>query len=148
MQLLGSVTRFFQWRWAPCVGLVLGALAFITLAVAFIPEQLGAIAEGEDGGDALETVGTEKEQTASEAAMPARKRAQRKLSAATPGPTPTPDSTVQGFFSAPTVELPPPLEEPPPPPPPPPAPTPTEMTVTVPPPEAPPAEPVEPPATP
>jgi hypothetical protein len=35
------VSDFFEWRWAPCVGLTAGSLAFVALALVLIPTQLG-----------------------------------------------------------------------------------------------------------
>lgn len=37
-----SISQLMKWRWAPCLGLVLGSLAFVGLAIAVIPEHLGA----------------------------------------------------------------------------------------------------------
>ena len=33
------VSDFFEWRWAPCVGLTLGSLGFVALALLLIPTQ-------------------------------------------------------------------------------------------------------------
>jgi len=33
------VSEFFEWRWAPCVGLTAGSLAFVALALLLIPTQ-------------------------------------------------------------------------------------------------------------
>jgi hypothetical protein len=38
-----SISQLLKWRWAPCVGLVLGSLSFVVLALAFIPDHLGAV---------------------------------------------------------------------------------------------------------
>ena len=35
------VSDFFDWRWAPCVGLTAGSLAFVALALLLIPTRLG-----------------------------------------------------------------------------------------------------------
>src|ERR1041384_1656562 len=35
------VNDFIQWRWAPCVGLTGGSLAFVALALLVIPTDLG-----------------------------------------------------------------------------------------------------------
>lgn len=35
------VTDFFEWRWAPCVGLTAGSLAFVGFAVLLIPTRIG-----------------------------------------------------------------------------------------------------------
>ena len=34
--------RFSEWRWAPCVGLLIGAFAFIALVLLLIPNQFNA----------------------------------------------------------------------------------------------------------
>ncbi len=33
------ISEFFEWRWAPCVGLTAGSLTFVALAVLIIPTQ-------------------------------------------------------------------------------------------------------------
>jgi hypothetical protein len=35
------VSDFFEWRWAPCVGLTAGSLAFVALALVLIPTRFG-----------------------------------------------------------------------------------------------------------
>lgn len=35
------VSDFFDWRWAPCVGLTAGSLAFVALALLLIPTRFG-----------------------------------------------------------------------------------------------------------
>ncbi|HEY0469946.1 MAG TPA: hypothetical protein VGC79_37425 [Polyangiaceae bacterium] len=35
------VNDFFEWRWAPCVGLTAGSLTFVALALLVIPTRLG-----------------------------------------------------------------------------------------------------------
>lgn len=35
------VNDFIQWRWAPCVGLTAGSLAFVALALLLIPTRVG-----------------------------------------------------------------------------------------------------------
>ena len=41
MRVPQLVSDFFDWRWAPCVGLTAGSLAFVALALLFIPKRLG-----------------------------------------------------------------------------------------------------------
>jgi len=41
MRVPRLVSDFFDWRWAPCVGLTGGSLAFVALALLFIPTHLG-----------------------------------------------------------------------------------------------------------
>jgi hypothetical protein len=38
------VSDFFEWRWAPCVGLTAGSLAFVALALLLIPVQFDGTA--------------------------------------------------------------------------------------------------------
>jgi hypothetical protein len=35
------VSDFFEWRWAPCVGLTAGSLAFVAFALLLIPTRFG-----------------------------------------------------------------------------------------------------------
>lgn len=42
MRVPPLVSDFFDWRWAPCVGLTAGSLAFVGLAILLIPAQFGA----------------------------------------------------------------------------------------------------------
>jgi hypothetical protein len=39
MRVSPLVSEFFEWRWAPCVGLTAGSLAFVALALLLIPTQ-------------------------------------------------------------------------------------------------------------
>ena len=41
MRVPQMVSDFFEWRWAPCIGLTAGSLAFVALALLFIPTRLG-----------------------------------------------------------------------------------------------------------
>jgi hypothetical protein len=115
------------------VGLVLGSLAFVVLAVALIPERLGVTPGSEQ--DALALGVAHDEHGSSEAAGPAgAKRRSRgeshpSLPAAPQHSEPPKDPEVPSFFQAPALELPAPLEEPEPPAAPEPAPTATEMTL-------------------
>lgn len=136
MQPFTALTRIIHWRWAPCIAPVVGSLAFITLAITFIPDELGANGDGEADSESS---------SSDESATEARSSEPRKTGTAARRPRRTPRSTpqaapadpnVEGLFAAPTVELPPPLEEPPPPAAPEPAPAPTEIAV----PDSPPAE--------
>jgi len=159
VQRLVLVTRLFEWRWAPCVGLVLGSLAFVVLAIALIPDRLGAASDEPEEPEVA--LGESPHQPASvdtEAPSVARRRSKAASRAPSPTAAPAPQAPpttadVQSFFQAPAMELPPPLEEPEPPAPPPAAPTATEISVPIvptPPPENPPppavAEPAPPPA--
>jgi hypothetical protein len=40
MRVPQMVSDFFEWRWAPCVGLTAGSLAFVVLALLFIPTRV------------------------------------------------------------------------------------------------------------
>ena len=39
MRVPPMVSDFFEWRWAPCVGLTAGSLAFVALALLLIPTR-------------------------------------------------------------------------------------------------------------
>ena len=41
MRVPQMVNDFFEWRWAPCVGLTAGSLAFVVLALLLIPARVG-----------------------------------------------------------------------------------------------------------
>ncbi|HYQ45954.1 MAG TPA: hypothetical protein VER11_28485 [Polyangiaceae bacterium] len=41
MRVPQLVTDFFEWRWAPCIGLTAGSLAFVAFAVLLIPTRIG-----------------------------------------------------------------------------------------------------------
>jgi len=41
MRVPQPVSDFFEWRWAPCVGLTAGSLAFVALALLLIPTRVG-----------------------------------------------------------------------------------------------------------
>ena len=41
MRVPQIVSDFFEWRWAPCVGLTAGSLAFVALSLLLIPTRLG-----------------------------------------------------------------------------------------------------------
>jgi len=48
MRVTQLASDFLDWRWAPCVGLTAGSLAFVALALLFIPTQIdGAPTTGE-----------------------------------------------------------------------------------------------------
>jgi hypothetical protein len=42
MRVPEVVSEFFEWRWAPCVGLTAGSLAFVALSLLLIPTQFGS----------------------------------------------------------------------------------------------------------
>lgn len=42
MRVPEMVRDFFDWRWAPCVGLTTGSLAFVALALLLIPTRFGS----------------------------------------------------------------------------------------------------------
>jgi hypothetical protein len=44
MRVPPLVSDFFEWRWAPCVGLTAGSLAFVALALLLIPTQFDGAA--------------------------------------------------------------------------------------------------------
>jgi hypothetical protein len=41
MRVPQMVSDFFEWRWAPCVGLTAASLAFVALALLLIPSHIG-----------------------------------------------------------------------------------------------------------
>ena len=41
MRVPSWVSEFFEWRWAPCVGLTAGSLGFVALALLLIPARFG-----------------------------------------------------------------------------------------------------------
>lgn len=40
MRVPSLVSEFIEWRWAPCVGLTAGSLAFVALSLLLIPAQI------------------------------------------------------------------------------------------------------------
>ena len=46
MRVTPLVSEFFEWRWAPCVGLTAGSLAFVALALLLIPTQFDSATSG------------------------------------------------------------------------------------------------------
>jgi len=51
------VSDFFDWRWAPCVGLTAGSLAFIVLALLLIPTRIDGPTPGNDSLSSLGRAG-------------------------------------------------------------------------------------------
>ena len=141
------LTWLVQWRWAPCLALVVGSAAFALSAAAFIPEELGkgseAGASSELGAAPAIAAPAGVDETPSFASRP-RTAAVRAARAA---PAALGNDAVQSIFhSQPTMDLPvapPDPDPPPPPPPPPPLPPPTSTTFTL--PEPPPPPPPPPP---
>ncbi len=147
----GQIVRdFFEWRWAPCVALTVGSLAYVGFAVLLIPSQLDSGSASSDGSNESAAFARAAMQpnTAFASSLtqgsivttpPMRDAIQR---VPTPAPPSDPASVPRRGFS-------PPLEQPPPPPPPPPPPV--QIATPVPPPvvnAAPPAPPAEPAALP
>ena len=135
--------RFIGWRWTPSVALVCGSLAFVAVAVAIVPDDLGAVGSGADRlkratRSRLSTNAASTNDAVSdsngdeESASGARER--RRSAAHSEGAPADPGNVVQSIFhSAPKIELPiapvDPEPQPPPPPPPPPPPTATVYTL-------------------
>jgi hypothetical protein len=151
MEARALLTRLVEWRWAPCAGLVLGALSFVMCAVTAIPDELGAVARETSTSSAFVagSVNTMQASEDDEPARPAvttgpRPQVERNMSPPpVPGPPPgmPPTDPVQSLLNAaPPMELPPPLPEPPPAPEPPPSATASIMTPPPPPPEPPPPQ--------
>ena len=125
--------EFFEWRWAPCVGLTAGSLAYVGLALLIIPSQIDGSSHPPDGGPAVNAAtaltntafASSLTQSSFAAAVPAAREPMHR-----PAP-PTP--TFNDAASPPRRGFSPPIDQPPPPPPPPPpapvqaaaAPTPT-----------------------
>jgi len=136
----GLISQWLAWRWAPCVGLVLGSGAFVVLAVALIPDhfaevatpstaQLIATAERAPAPAPTIVSAPELPEASDPSGAPspserhARRRQHRTLAASppstSPGPSPTSDPVPSFFPEAPPEALPPPLPDTPPPPEPP-----------------------------
>jgi len=49
------VSEFFEWRWAPCVGLTAGSLGFVALALLLIPTRFGGGAPGVERSSSFES---------------------------------------------------------------------------------------------
>lgn len=134
MQSESLVARFFRWRWAPSVLIVTGALAFaLVFGITFALLTRGEVRRSSRAAPraswaaSSEAVKSLRSQSAGdESSVPSRSMALPAAEArAHPG--------VASFFPAtPTMELPPPLEEPEPPPEPEAAPAATEMNVPLP----------------
>src|SRR4051812_4746134 len=45
------ISEFFEWRWAPCVGLTAGSLAFVALALLLIPTSFDNAASATNGSN-------------------------------------------------------------------------------------------------
>jgi len=135
--------RFIGWRWTPSVALVSGSLAFVAVAVAIVPDDLGAVGSGAErlkratrsrvASDAVSTneAASDSSNDDESASGP---RGRRRSVAHNEGASAAPDNVVQSIFhSGPKVELPvapvDPEPQPPPPPPPPPPPTATIYTL-------------------
>jgi len=147
MEHLTFIQRVVHWRWAPCVGLVIGSLAFVVLAVAIIPRDLGPSGRGAAGplGRADERPVVSVESTGNDVGTSGASLRGRALtqSMLPPVPQTAPGGVVVRsiFQSSPPMELPvaPPDPAPPPPPPEPPPPAPSSTIFTLPaPPELPP----------
>jgi hypothetical protein len=154
MRVPPMVSEFFEWRWAPCVGLTAGSLAFVALALLLIPTQF----DGASGAASLrnETALLDRAtavpprallgaslprnfgglgRNSEQASAPSR----RELFTPPPGPPPGMSEQAappqRGF--SPIIDRPDPPPAPPPPAPPPPAP----VEVAAPPPQVPPPAP-------
>jgi hypothetical protein len=149
------VSDFFEWRWAPCVALTVGSLAYVVLALLLIPNQIDGGAHSSDVPSAFDRA----------ASLPTTAFA-ASLAQSPPGPSPTPreftrrppSQSTPGAndpMGAPRRGFSPPIEQPetPPPPttPPPPAPAqaaPTPPVANIPPPVPPPDQGAAQPPTP
>ena len=153
MRALRIWTDIAEWRWTPAVGLALGALSYVSLALLVIPDQIGDDARKTSIGTFQSLRNRNSAFAASIAPSLTDSEASRTDSVNAIAPTPPSPQPVAHVDESnfPRRGFTPPLERvepaPPPPPPPPPAP---EIVVQPPPPppaaEAPPAPPPAPPA--
>jgi hypothetical protein len=121
MRAARIVRDFLEWRWAPCVALTAGSLAYVGLALLLIPNELGSGSSSADG-TAIFARPTQLPNTAFASSL-ARSPFESTPSTHEAAPHPTappraPEAPVRRGFSPP-IEQP---EAPPPPPPPPPPP--------------------------
>lgn len=151
MRALRIWTDIVEWRWTPAVGLALGALSYVSLALLVIPDRIGDEARAASRTGAFQAL---RSRTSAFAASIAPSLTDSDSTRGQPGalqnaqspPTPVaPPARPVDEASFPRRGFSPPLErvEPPPPPPPPPAPPPEPIAVPVP---APPPPPVASPA--
>ena len=127
------VSDFLEWRWAPCVGLTAGSLAFVALALLLIPTQFDA-APSTPSSDSLASLDRPSAPAAprtlfgASLARGATGFAQRTSDEGSPRRPPPPNNDPgavapqRGFSPILDRPAPPPAAEPPPPEPPPPAP--------------------------
>ncbi len=115
-----AIVRLLQWRWAPCMGLLLGTLAYILLVLALIPDHFPGVFSARAGSSKSNAVerdpssgveaasgGRSPGENTSPNADGARARAESRRTGG--------DTAVHSLM-APTMELPPPLAEQEPPP--------------------------------
>jgi hypothetical protein len=127
---------FFEWRWAPCVALTVGSLAYVGLAVLIIPSQIDGSAASANGATSLNSPPLPSTAFASSLTQTSFSPAptmHEPMRRPPPPPVNNDPGTVRRGFS-------PPIEQPEAPPPPPP-PAPVETAPTPPPPAAQPAPP-------
>jgi len=123
MRAARIVRHFLEWRWAPCVALTAGALAYVGLAVLLIPSELGS-GPSSAGGTAVFARPSQLPNTAFASSLTQSSfESMPSTHEATPRPAVLPRAaepvTVPRRGFSPPIEQP---EAPPPPPPPPPPP--------------------------
>jgi hypothetical protein len=146
MRSLRIWTDIVEWRWTPTVGLALGAVSYVSLALLIIPDRIG---DDERNASRVGTFQALRNRTSAFAASIAPSLTDSEPPRAESGAEPAPSPPTPAAQPHPTDEsnfprrgFSPPLERAePPPPPPPPTPTPTPEPVVVPPPAPPPPEP-------
>jgi hypothetical protein len=124
MRAIG-ISRFLEWRWAPCVALSAGACTFVLAAVLAIPDHIGftRAAERARSGASRALMNNSEVNTAARVGggyTDADDREPAEL-ASQPGMTPSPARALSQGLPAKRRGFTPPLERPDPPPPPPPA---------------------------
>src|SRR5450432_324949 len=135
MRAAQIVRDFFEWRWAPCVALTVGSLAYVGLAVLLIPSELDGGARSSDVPRAFDrsvaqpNTAFASSLTQNSFATTSTGRDSVRHTAPPPPPPPASDPA-----SVPRRGLSPPIEQPAPPPPPPPPPPPMQVATPIPPP--------------
>jgi hypothetical protein len=121
MRVPQMVSDFVEWRWAPCVGLTAGSLAFVALALLLIPTSVGeprvanTLSSFESPAPQRALYGSSLARSLTEPAVPQRNaRVARSVPAPAPQNNETSPAPQRGFSPV--------LDRPEPPPPPAPAP--------------------------
>jgi outer membrane biosynthesis protein TonB len=123
MRAAQVIRDFFEWRWAPFVGLTVGSLAYVGLAVLIIPSQIDGGAPASERSTAFNTTAalpnTAYASALTQSSFSTAPTVREPIHRAPPPPPPVSDPPRRGFS--------PPIEQPDPPPPPPPPPPPVQV---------------------